>query len=211
MTQHSVRLLSRLAVAVVAATLTTVAAPARASEGAPEVGKPAPAFTLPDLDGKKVSLADFKGKRVVLEWFNPECPFVKYAHTKGPLADQGNAATADGVIWLAINSGAPGKQGHGVETNQRLAGEYGIKYPVLLDEDGAVGRAYGARTTPHMFVIDGNGTLAYMGAIDNAPLGDAEGGTPLNYVAQALTGLAAGKPIQPAATRSYGCSVKYAK
>lgn len=178
-----------------------------------QVGQPAPDFTLKDLDGKEVSLASFKGKTVVLEWFNPGCPFVKNSHAKASLKETAKKATAKGdVVWLAINSGAPGKQGTGVDTNRTAAKEWGMEHPVLLDEEGKVGKAYGATNTPHMFVVDPKGTLVYAGAIDNSPDGEGEspeGGTLVNYVEQALSELAAGKPISVPSTKAYGCSVKY--
>jgi peroxiredoxin len=139
------------------------------------LGDPAPAFSLPDLDGKTVSLADFAGKTVVLEWFNPDCPFVKYAHGEGPLATLAAEQTKGGVVWIAINSGAAGKQGTGVERNREAAKEWKLEHPILLDEDGKVGHAYGATSTPHMFVIDAGGKLVYAGGLDNAPLGRVDG------------------------------------
>jgi peroxiredoxin len=145
-----------------------------ADEGAAasaKLGEPAPGFSLPDLDGGTVSLADFAGKTVVLEWFNPDCPFVKYAHAEGPLATMAATQAQADVVWLAINSGAPGKQGHGVERNREAKTEWKLEHPILLDEDGAVGHAYGATSTPHMFVVDPTGTLVYAGGLDNAPLG----------------------------------------
>lgn len=187
----------------------TLSAPAEAQESVARPGQKAPGFTLPDLQGHKVSLSDFAGKTVVLEWFNPGCPFVKYAHGEGPLKDQAKAATGQGVVWLAINSGAPGKQGAGIEVNQKAASEWAMAHPILLDEDGSVGRAYGAKTTPHMFVVDGGGNLAYAGGLDNAPLGRVEGKEPRNYVLSALADLAAGRPVAAASTQPYGCSVKY--
>lgn len=174
------------------------------------VGQPAPGFSLPDLDGKKVSLSDFAGKTVVLEWFNPGCPFVVYAHGEGPLKDMASQWTSKGVVWLSINSSAPGKQGHGVDTNKSAAAQWSIKNPILLDEDGKVGRAYGAKTTPHMFVVDPSGKLAYMGGLDNAPMGKVSGGGPRqDLVSNALSELLGGKPVSQASSTSYGCSVKY--
>jgi peroxiredoxin len=173
-----------------------------------EVGRPAPDFTLKDTGGKPVSLGSHRGKTVVLEWFNPDCPFVKHAHSQGALKSMAGRQAKKGIVWLAINSGAPGKQGHGVGRNAEARKQYALDHPVLIDEDGAVGRAYGAKTTPHMFVIDAKGTLVYAGAIDNAPLGEADG-PPVNYVEKALEALGAGKRIDPAQTRSWGCSVKY--
>jgi len=174
------------------------------------VGQPAPDFTLPVADGSTVKLSDFKGKRVVLEWFNPECPFVKAAHGEGALKDLAARTTATGVVWLAINSGAPGKQGHGAEVNKQAAAAWSLTHPILLDETGAVGHAYGASNTPHLYLIDEKGVLAYRGALDNAPMGEPDGGTRVAHFEDALAALAAGKPIATAETRAWGCSVKYA-
>lgn len=190
--------------------------PAPATEAAPaaaqpaQVGQPAPAFTLSDTEGKAHTLADYAGKTVVLEWFNPDCPFVKYAHGPGgPLASQPAAAIEQGVVWLAVNSGAAGKQGAGLERNVAARTEYAMAYPVLMDESGAVGKLYGARTTPHLYIIDPGGVLVYAGALDNAPLGEAEGGTRTDHVSAALAALAGGQPLPVAETKPYGCSVKY--
>jgi hypothetical protein len=145
------------------------------TEPTAKLGEPAPAFSLPNLDGEQVSLADFAGKTVVLEWFNPDCPFVKYAHGEGPLATLGNEQQQGGVVWLAINSGGAGKQGAGVERNRQAQAEWKLAYPILIDEDGAVGHSYGAKTTPHMFVISPEGKLVFAGGLDNAPLGKIDG------------------------------------
>ena len=185
--------------------------PAKEVHGA-AIGSPAPSFTLKDTDGKTVNLSDYKGKTVVLEWFNPNCPFVVGAHGKdGALHDMGAKVVADGVVWLAINSSAAGKEGSGLELNKKTREEWKIGYPVLLDESGDVGRAYGAKSTPHMFVIDQKGVLVYRGALDNAPMGRLDGDKKINYVEAALADLKAGKPIATKETKSYGCSVKYAK
>lgn len=177
----------------------------------PEVGKPAPEFSLPDLDGKAVQLSQFRGKTVVLEWFNPECPFVKANHTKGSLKAMAKRFTDKGIVWLAINSGAAGKQGAGAETNRKGKETYAIDYPILLDEKGDVGKLYGAKTTPHMYIIDPQGVLVYKGAIDNTPGSDPEPEDKvINYVDTALGELAAGKAITTKETEPYGCSVKYA-
>jgi hypothetical protein len=174
------------------------------------LGQPAPDFTLPDLDGGQVSLASFRGKTVVLEWFNPECPFVKYAHDEGPLKDQAKRTVSDEIVWISINSGAPGKQGHGIGKNKAGREHYMMSNPILIDEGGDVGRRYGAKTTPHMYVLDKEGKLVYRGAIDNAPMGKVKGeGEPVNYVDAALADLAAGRPVATPETKSYGCSVKY--
>lgn len=177
-----------------------------------EVGKPAPAFELTDLKGQTHALADHQGKVVVLEWFNPGCPFVKYAHEEGPLKDMAAQEIEKGVVWLAINSGGEGRQGHGVQANTEAAKAFGMQHPVLLDPEGTVGHAYGAVKTPHMYVIDEQGILRYMGAIDNAPFGKVEGGgEQSNYVAAALSSLREGKDVETPETDSYGCTVKYAK
>lgn len=179
----------------------------------PVVGKPAPDFTLKDLDGKEVSLASFKGKTVVLEWFNPGCPFVKRSHTVGSLVDTAQRHTAKGVVWLAINSGGPGKQGADADANRDAVKTWKLAHPVLLDPTGATGKAYGATNTPHMFVIDAKGNVVYGGAIDNSPDAERkspEGGTLRHYVDLALEDLAAGRPVMMPVTKAYGCSVKYA-
>lgn len=178
-----------------------------------EVGKSAPDFTLKDLDGKEYKLSALKGKTVVLEWFNPGCPFVKASHSKGSLKDTAGKQIKNGVVWLAVNSGAQGKQGYGVEANREGVKTFAMSYPVLLDESGDVGRTYGATNTPHIMVIDSKGVLAYRGAIDNSPDGEGEsptGGKLVNYADAALADLAAGRPVATPETKAYGCSVKYA-
>jgi peroxiredoxin len=175
-----------------------------------EVGSPAPDFTLKDTGGGEHRLSGYlaEGKVVVLEWFNPDCPFVRRHHERDKTMSHLNGEYAGkGVVWLAVNSGAPGKQGAGQERNVQARKEYQIAYPVLLDESGMVGRMYGAKTTPHMFVIRPDGILAYAGGIDDDPRGTNEKRT--NYVAQALSSCLAGKPVATAHSDSYGCSVKY--
>ncbi|EYF05607.1 PPO candidate 1 [Chondromyces apiculatus DSM 436] len=185
------------------------ATPQAAATGV-KVGQPAPDFTLTDLDGKTVHLADYKGKTVVLEWFNPGCPFVQKAHREGALKDMAARVADKGVVWLAINSGAAGKQGHGKEANVKARDEFGMKHPILLDETGATGRAYGAERTPHMYVIDPKGIVVYAGAIDSTRGGEPEKDEKVtNHVDVALSELAEGKPISMAQTEAYGCSVKY--
>ncbi len=182
-----------------------IAADARA-----ELGAPAPDFTLTDISGKPHRLADYAGKTVVLEWFNPQCPFVNHAHTEGSLVSMAKEQTERGVVWLAINSGARGKQGHGTEANLAGAKKFGLSHPILQDETGAVGHAYGAKKTPHVYLIDPAGTLVYQGAIDNAPFGEVDGDGPkVNLLAAALTELEAGKAVATPQTAPYGCTVKY--
>ncbi len=185
-----------------------------AADAKAEVGKPAPDFTLKDLDGKEVKLSSFKGKTVVLEWFNPGCPYVKAAHSKGSLKEAAKRNTKNGTVWLAVNSGAPGKQGHGVAANRDASKTWSMEHPILLDETGVVGRAYGATNTPHMMVVDQKGMLVYRGAIDNSPDGEGEsptGGKLVSYVDAALADLAANRPVATTETKAYGCSVKFAR
>jgi len=194
--------------ASLAAAALALASPALAAE----VGSPAPDFTLQDLQGKTVRLADLRGKVVVLEWFNPGCPFVRAAHTRGTLVGDAARHARDGVVWLAVNSAAPGKQGYGEDANRTAAQAFRMAYPVLLDPTGQVGRAYGATNTPGMMVVDREGRLAYRGAIDNSPDGERQapqGGALVDYVSAALEDLAAGRPVRTPETRQYGCSVKY--
>jgi peroxiredoxin len=176
------------------------------------VGKPAPDFTLKDLGGKEIKLSSFKGKTVVLEWFNPGCPYVKKSHSVGSLVDTAAKHTKNGVVWLAINSSASGKQGHELKDNTEAAKTWSLTHPILRDETGVVGKQYGATNTPHLFVIDKTGVLVYAGGIDNSP--DAEkksapDGKLVNYVDAALEDLAAGRPVKTSESAAYGCSVKY--
>lgn len=187
-------------------------APTAAAVGTATVGKPAPEFALKDLTGKEVKLSSFKGKTVVLEWFNPGCPFVQKSHTVGSLVDTAKRAQKAGVVWLAVNSGAPGKQGNELALNTEAAKTWSLEHPILRDESGATGKAYGATNTPHMFVIDKKGTLVYAGAIDNSPDGEGKspaGGKLVNHVDAALANLAAGKPVALSTSKAYGCGVKY--
>ena len=175
------------------------------------LGEKAPDFTLTDTDGKTHKLSEHtaQGKMVVLEWFNPECPFVKKHHQlTHSMNDTYAFAKGAGVVWLAINSGAAGKQGAGLEKNVAARKDYGMEYPVLLDESGAVGKLYGAKTTPHMFVIDEKGTLIYRGGIDDDASPKTLGKT--NYVRTCLEAHSAKKPVTANDTKPYGCSVKYA-
>ena len=185
-----------------------------------EVGKPAPDFTLTDTEGNTHQLSKLKDKLVVLEWFNPDCPFVRYAHTQGPLQDMAKRVAREDLIWLAVNSGAPGKQGHGLARNVEARTQYGLAHPVLLDEQGVVGHAFGAEKTPHMAIIGPKGNVLYLGGIDNAPMGKVdperpvptgmEHGKQVNYVDEVLEDLQKGQPIRLPQAPSYGCSVKYA-
>ena len=176
-----------------------------------EIGKAAPDFELTDLDGKKHKLSDYKGKIVVLEWFNGHCPFVVHQYREGVLKTMANTTNAKADhIWLAINSNAPGQQGAGLELNKQLKRDYNMEFPILLDEPGKVGRMYDARRTPEMYVINKEGILVYRGAVDNAPNGRVRGGGEMmNYVQNALNQLQAGETVSPDTTTAYGCTVKY--
>ncbi len=167
----------------------------------------APDFTLSNYDGAEITLSDLAGKIVVLEWFNYECPFVKYHYdTKTTMRDLANEYADQAVVWLAVNS----TKHLEVEKNKAFAQNYDLSYAILDDRSGDVGRAYGAERTPHMYVIDTNGRIAYEGAIDNAPLGKLpEGKKYINYVDQALAQMTQGKPVEITQTQPYGCSVKY--
>ena len=176
------------------------------------VGAAAPDFTLTDYDGKTVHLADLKGKTVVLEWFNADCPYVKASHLKGSLRDAAKRHKAAGVVWLGINSAAPGKQGNTPGSVAAGKQAFGLEHAILADATGQVGRLYGATSTPNMYVIDPKGILVYRGAIDNSPDGEGEspeGGKLINYVDAALGELAAGKSVTTKETKAYGCGVKY--
>ncbi len=179
---------------------------------APRPGATAPEFTLPDAAGKQVSLADYRGKWVVLEWVNYDCPFVRKHYGSGNMQKLQALARGKGVVWLSINSSAPGKQGHfeGVELTQRMADVKAQPDAYLQDPEGKVGKTYAAKTTPSMFVINPGGTVVYAGAIDDKPSTDqADVPKAKNYVRTALDEAMAGKPVQTAATQSYGCGVKY--
>lgn len=174
-----------------------------------EIGAKAPDFTLTDTDGKTVKLADFAGKIVVLEWFNPECPVIVRHHKNATtFNDLHKEFSEKGVVFLAINSSGKGLQGNGLELNKQKKTEFNLPFPVLLDESGEVGRAYGAKTTPHCFIINKDGTLAYNGAVDNDTSDKANA---KNYVANALNQLIRGETVTEAKTKPYGCGVKYAK
>jgi len=186
----------------------------KASPGAAKaaIGKAAPDFALPDVDGKTVRLSEFKGKIVVLEWFNLGCPFVRKHYDSGAMQKLQSDVTGQGGVWLSICSSAPGKQGHyaAAEMKAATAREKAASTAVLLDPQGEVGRLYGAKTTPHMFVIAQDGVLVYDGAIDNIKSTDvADVPKAENYVRAAVDQTRAGKPVAKPTTPPYGCSVKY--
>ena len=176
------------------------------------IGASAPNFTLTDTKGAAHALADFSGKPVVLEWTNPDCPFVKKHYGAKNMQALQAKYVAQGVVWLSVCSSAPGKQGHypADEWNRILAEQGSAATALLLDSDGQVGRAYGAKTTPHLFVTDAAGTLVYDGAIDDQPSTDsADIPGARSHISEALDAVLAGEPVPVAQTKPYGCSVKY--
>lgn len=203
----------RLALAALLAagalTASLVSPPAAA---APAIGEPAPPFSVKTAGGETRSLADYAGKTVVLEWTNHDCPYVRKHYGAGNMQALQREATGDGVVWLTVISSAPGEQGYvqGPEA-KRIAEKAGAgPSEILLDPEGVMGRAYGAKTTPHMYVIDERGRLVYMGGIDDRPTADPDDiKGARNYVAAALADLAAEHPVAASSSRPYGCSVKY--
>ncbi len=172
----------------------------------------APDFELTDLDGQSRKLSEFRGKTVVLEWINHGCPFVVKHYDSGNMQSVQRDATAEGVVWLSICSSAEGQQGYYSAEDWRKvnAEKQGAATAILLDPEGTVGRLYGARTTPHMYVIDAAGTLVYQGAIDNKPSADpSDIPSALNYVRAALGDVGAGREVATPTTKPYGCGVKY--
>jgi peroxiredoxin len=176
------------------------------------VGETAPAFTELDTSGKKVSLSDFAGKTVVLEWTNDGCPFVQKHYDSGNMQKTQSKAADDGVVWLSVVSSKPGSQGYvsGAQADKLTASRKAAPSHVLLDPDGSMGRAYGARTTPHIYVITPDQKLAYAGAIDSIRSTDVDDvPKATNYVLTALSAIKAGQSPDPASTTPYGCAVKY--
>ena len=177
-----------------------------------QIGTPAPAFTLSGCDAREVSLSDLKGKVVVLEWVNHGCPFVAKHYDSGNMQKLQKEAASKGVVWLSICSSAPGKSGHksAADAAKTCADKKSGATAYLLDEDGTVGKLYGAKRTPEMYVIDGNGVLVYHGAIDDKSSTDpkdVDGAN--NYVMAAVNDVLAGKPVATPKTTAYGCGIKY--
>lgn len=175
-------------------------------------GEKAPMFTLKDTQGKEHSLKDVLAKEstkaVVLEWFNPDCPFVKKHHEANTtMKDLAKKYADQGVVWMAVNSNYPGSQGSGLDRNKKAVEDYKIAYPVLLEDDSKVATAYGAKRTPEMYVIGKDGTVVYHGAIDSDRSARELGET--NYVDQALKAYLAGETVATPRTQAYGCTVKY--
>jgi peroxiredoxin len=190
----------------------TLAAPAAQADSVARLGEAAPAFTLVDSSGKARSLAEFKGKFVVLEWTNHDCPYVRKHYGAGNMQALQKEYGAKGVTWLTLISSKPGTQGYvtDIEADELTRTRNAQPTAVLFDGRGEVGRAYGAKVTPHMYVIDPKGTLVYMGGIDDkATANQADIPTARPHVRMALDEAMAGKPVSVASTRAYGCTVKY--
>ena len=204
--------ISRRLVLAAAATAAVLGPRAAAARDGVQPGAPAPDFTAKDSSGKDVSLASLKGKTVVLEWTNQDCPYVRKHYGTGNMQTLQKDAAAQGVVWLTVASSAPGAQGHvnGLEAEKLTADRKASPSAFLLDPDGRLGHLYNASVTPHMYVIDKSGVLAYMGGIDDKPTSnpsDVKGAR--NYVREALSAVGAGVPFKTAAARPYGCSIKY--
>ena len=192
---------------VIALTLSTVV------NAAPTIGDAAPDFTVADTNGNSVALSELRGKTVVLEWTNHECPYVKKHYGSGNMQALQSEAVSDDVVWVSVISSAQGKQGYvdATQANQLSTDRKASPSHILLDPQGELGQLYDARTTPHMFVISAEGQLAYMGGIDDKPTADKadiEGAN--NYVRAALSEVKEGKAVSTSTSRPYGCSVKYA-
>jgi peroxiredoxin len=184
----------------------------RPSSAAAKVGEPAPAFTATSTAGSPVSLGAYKGRIVVLEWTNHECPYVRKHYETGNMQALQRETTGQGIVWLTVISSAKGEQGYvtAAQADELTTTRKAAPTVVLLDEAGAVGRMYGATNTPHMYVVDKTGRLVYAGAIDDRPTSrkaDVPGAN--NYVKTAVESVAAGQPVKTPVTRAYGCTVKY--
>ncbi|MCB9030177.1 MAG: redoxin domain-containing protein [Deltaproteobacteria bacterium] len=171
-----------------------------------ETSKAAPQFSLPDENGQMVSLSDYKGRYVVIEWMNPDCPFVQRHYQEQTMANLYNKYHGENVAWIAINSTHYMSEADNLKWKEK----YKVAYPILMDKDGAVGKSYGAKTTPHMFVINPFGEIAYQGAIDNDKRGSMELSERTNYIATFLDSVNTNSTSEVSKTDPYGCSVKYA-
>ncbi len=193
--------------------LTTLLFALAATAGAaPQIGSPAPSFTGIDTRGNSQTLSDYRGKPVILEWTNHDCPYVRKHYSSGNMQRQQQAAIEQGAVWLSIISSAPGKQGHvtPAQADALTVQRNAAPSAVILDQKGDIGRLYGAKTTPHMYIIDAQGKLVYMGGIDSiASSNPADIDRATQYVPAALAQVVSGKPVATSVTRPYGCSVKY--
>jgi peroxiredoxin len=200
------------AVMIVAVTISFSGGATAFAAGAVQIGQPAPEFTATDSRGAPVSLSQYRGKVVVLEWTNADCPYTRKHYTSGNMQSVQALAQKNGVVWLSVISSAPGKQGYvnGPGADALTRSRSAVPAAVLLDPKGTIGRLYGAKTTPHMFVIDKNGALQYMGGIDSiatADVSDIPRAEP--YLKEAMLAVTQGSPVAHAVTTPYGCSVKY--
>jgi len=205
----TVGLISRI---VPAASAAPALSAAPVLNAAPQVGQPAPDFTAVDSKGNSLTLHQYRGKTVVLEWTNADCPYTRKHYTSGNMQSVQALAQENGVVWLSVISSAPGKQGYvnGPAADALTQSRGAAPSAVLLDPTGTVGRLYGAKTTPHMFVIDKNGTLQYMGGIDSVATADpADIPNAERYLKESMRAFVQGAPVALPDTRPYGCSVKY--
>jgi peroxiredoxin len=189
-----------------------MSAASAAAAGSPQIGQPAPDFTAVDSKGKSVSLSQYRGKPVVLEWTNADCPYTRKHYTSGNMQSVQALAQKNGVVWLSVISSAPGKQGYvnGPAADALTESRGAVPSAVLLDPTGTLGRLYGAKTTPHMFVVDKNGLLQYMGGIDSIATADPTDIPKAEpYLKEAMLAVVQGAPVVHPVTRPYGCSVKY--
>jgi peroxiredoxin len=183
-----------------------------AAGAAPQIGQPAPDFTAVDTQGHPVRLSEYRGKTVVLEWTNADCPYTRKHYTSGNMQAVQSLAQKDGIVWLSVISSAPGKQGYvnGTAADELTRSRKAVPSAVLLDPNGAVAHLYNAKTTPHMFVIDKNGALQYMGGIDSiATTEESDIARAEPYLKEAMLAVAQGNPAPHPVTRPYGCSIKY--
>jgi alkyl hydroperoxide reductase subunit AhpC len=198
---------------MIAALLTSLLGTATAAAGAaPQIGQPAPDFSATDSKGNPVRLSQYRGKTVVLEWTNADCPYTRKHYTSGNMQGVQALAQKNGVVWLTVISSAPGKQGYvnGPAADALTQSRGAVPSAVVLDPSGTLGRMYDAKTTPHMFVIDKNGALQYMGGIDSiatADISDIPHAEP--YLKEAMLAVAQGSPVAHPVTKPYGCSIKY--
>lgn len=202
-----------LAIASLASVGLSLAAGSALAQAAARVGAPAPAFEAVDADGKPRKLSEFAGKTVILVWTNHDCPYVRKHYNSATMQTLQKDMAKEGIVWLSVVSSPVGEQGHvdGARAREQTKTRDAAPTAVLLDPNSKMARAYGATTTPHMYIVDPKGTLAYMGAIDDKPSPSAASlAGAKSYVRQAMAEMKAGKPVSEAATKSYGCAVKYA-
>lgn len=198
------RTLYKLSIALAVVVMGAMIGQIRAEESkTATIGQPAPQFTLKDITGKNVSLGDYSGKVVVLEWTNPQCPVVQRHYRAKTMTTLISKYAGKDVVWLGIATGDSAKP----DMNKEFAEKNGVTHPILMDADRKVAQAYGAKATPHMFIISPEGKLSYMGAIDDDSQGN-KGDKSVNYVDKALAEILAGQTVSQPETKAYGCSIK---